>query len=165
MEYINNCSDLEVKNALDKTNFATKITKVKSIKQGQSHCEGEVSNSIDFRDTRSEVFLFDTGAGVSIIGEAIAKDNKIKVYKLKTPRKIVEASGNELNIIGSCEIYCKIPIIDTIKKLKCLVLRGNYVDHEILVSCETQKNGILYTPHLVKKLSLIISTVVKLIVI
>ena len=79
MEFINSCSDLEVKRALDKSNFATKITKVKTIKQGQSHCEGEVSNSIDFRDTRDEVFLFDTGAGVSIIGEAIAIDNKIKV--------------------------------------------------------------------------------------
>ena len=121
------------KNALDKTNFATKITKVKSIKQGQSHCEGEVSNSIDFRDTRSEVFLFDTGAGVSIIGEVISIDNKIKVYKFKTPRQIVEASSNALNIIGSCEIYCKIPILKTIKKLKCLLLRGIYVDRESLV--------------------------------
>ena len=101
--------------------------------------EGEVSNSIDFRDTRDEVFLFDTGAGVSIIAEAIAIDNKIKVYKLRTPHQIVEASGNALDIIGSCEIYCKIPILKTIKKLKCLVLLGNFVDREILVSCETLK--------------------------
>ena len=93
MEYVNSCSDLEVKKALDQTNFASKV---KSIKQGDSHCQGEVSNSTDFRNTRCEVFLFDTGTGVSIIGEAIEKDNKIKVYKLKTPRKIVEASGNEL---------------------------------------------------------------------
>ena len=85
------------------------------------------------------VFLFDTGAGVSIIGEAIAIDNKIKEYKLKTPPQIVEASGNALDIIGSCEIYVKIPILKTIKKLKCLVLRGNHVDREILVSCETLK--------------------------
>ena len=28
MEYINSCSDLEVKTTLDKTNFETKITKV-----------------------------------------------------------------------------------------------------------------------------------------
>ena len=67
-----------------------------------------MSNSTDFRDTRDEVFLFDSGAGVSIIGKAIAIDNKIKVYKLRTPRQIVEASGNALDIIGSCEIYCKI---------------------------------------------------------
>ena len=87
-----------------------------------------MSNSIDFRDTRSEVFLFDTGVGVSIIGETIAKANKIKVYKSKTPRQIVEASGNELDI-------------------KCLVLRGNYLDREILVSCETLKMGHC-TPHI-----------------
>ena len=83
-----------------------------------------MSNSTDF----SEVFLFDNGAGVSIIGEAISKDNHIKVYKLKTPRQIVEAIGNELDIIGSCEIYCKIPILKSIKKLECLVLGSNYVD-------------------------------------
>ena len=81
-----------------------------------------MSNSTDFRDNRSEIFLFDLGTGVSIIGEAIAKDNHIKVYKLKTPRQIVEASSNELDIIGSCEIYCKIPILKTFKKLE---LRGN----------------------------------------
>ena len=98
-----------------------------------------MSNSTDFRDTRDKVFLFDRGAGVSIIGEAIAIDNKIKVYKLKKPRQIVEASCNALDIIGSCEIFVKIPFLKTIKKLECLVLRGNHVDKEILVSCETLK--------------------------
>ena len=44
-----------------------------------------------------------------------------------------------LNIIGSCDIFLKIPFIKTIKKLECLVLRGNCVDREILVSCDTLK--------------------------
>ena len=122
MEYIDSCSDLEVKKALDQ---------IKSAKQGESHCQGEVSKNMDFRNSRCETFLFDTGAGISIIGEAIARDNRIRVIKLKTPRKIVEASGNELDIIGSCEIFCKIPIINSIQKLQCLVLRGNHVDREI----------------------------------
>ena len=82
MEYVNSCSDLEVNKALDQTNFASKV---KIAKQGDSHCQGEVSNSTDFRDSRGETFLFDTGAGVSIIAEAIAEDNKIQVFKLKTP--------------------------------------------------------------------------------
>ena len=54
--------------------------------------------------------------------------------------QIIEASGNLLNIIGSCDIFVKIPFIKTIKRLECLVLRGNFVDREILVSCETLKN-------------------------
>ena len=72
-------------------------------------------------------------------GETIAIDNRIKVYKLQQKRQIVEASSNLLDIIGSCEIFVKIPFLKTIKKLECLVLRGNDVDREILVSCETLK--------------------------
>ena len=85
------------------------------------------------------MFLFDSGAGVNIIGENIAIDNQIKVYKLQQKRQIAEASGNLLNIIGSCEIFVKIPFIKTIKRLECLVLRGKNIDREILVSCETLK--------------------------
>ena len=98
-----------------------------------------MSNSTSFRNAREEVFLFDSGAGVNIIGETIAIDNRIKVYKLQQKRQIVEASGNLLDIIGSCEIFVKIPFLKTIKKLECLVLRGNNVDREILVSCKTLK--------------------------
>jgi len=42
-----------------------------------------------------------------------------------------------LNIIGVCEIFVKIPFVKSTKKLECLVLRGNSVDREILVSCDT----------------------------
>ena len=62
------------------------------------------------------------------------------MYKLQQKRQITEASSNLLNIIGSCEIFVKIPFIKPIKRLECLVLRGDYVDREILVSCETLKN-------------------------
>ena len=89
MEFIDTCSDLKVKTALDKSKLATKMTKVKTVQQGQSHCEGAVSNSTSFRDARDEVFLFDSGVGVSIIGETIAIDNRIKVYKLQKPCQIV----------------------------------------------------------------------------
>ena len=80
------------------------------------------------------MFLFDSGAGVNIIGENIAIDNKIKVYKLQQKRQIAEASGNLLNIIGSREIFVKISFIKTIKRLECLVLFANIVDGELLVS-------------------------------
>ena len=51
------------------------------------------------------MFLLDSGAGVNIIGEDIANDLKVKIYKLKQERFVTEASGNLLNIIGSCEIF------------------------------------------------------------
>ena len=46
------------------------------------------------------MFLQDSGAGVNIIGEDIANDLKVKVYKLKQKRYVTEASGNLLNIVG-----------------------------------------------------------------
>ena len=78
------------------------------------------------------MFLLDSGAGINIIGEDIAIDSNIKVYKLKQKRLITEASGNLLNIIGSCDIFVKTPFIKIIKRMECLVLRGNSVDREIL---------------------------------
>ena len=85
------------------------------------------------------MFLLDSGAGVNIIGEDIAVDSNIKVHKLKQKHYITEASGNLLNIIGSCEIFVKIPFVKTTKTLECLVLRSNSVEREILVSCDTLK--------------------------
>ena len=61
----------------------------------------------------------------------------MKIYKLKQERFVTEASGNLLNIIGVCEIFVKLPFVKSTKKLECLVLRGNSVDREILVSCDT----------------------------
>ena len=101
-----------------------------------------MSKNVDFRISRCETFLSDTGAGISIIGEAIARDNRIQVIKLQNPRRIVEASGSELDIIGSCEIFCKLSVINSVKRLQCLVLRGNHVDREILVSCQTLKKKL-----------------------
>ena len=121
MEFLDSVSDLKVITTLDRSKLATKVKQVKIV-QGQSHCEGEVSNSTSFSNNRDKVFLFDSGAGVNIIGETIAIDNRIKVYKLQQKRQIVEAIGNLLDIIGSCEIFVKIPFLKTIKKLECLVL-------------------------------------------
>ena len=104
MEFVDSISDLKVIQTLDRSHLASKVKRAKTA-QGQSHSEGQVSNSTSFRNARDEVFLFDSGAGVNIIGENIAIDNKIKVYKLQQKRQIAEASGNLLNIIGSCEIF------------------------------------------------------------
>ena len=85
------------------------------------------------------MFLFDTGASVSIIGEKVAQDNHIQVTRLNTPRNIYEASGAPLDIIGESEFYVKLPVLGKVKRLTCLVLRGEEVDQEILISCKMLK--------------------------
>ena len=74
---------------------------------------------------------------MNIVGETIAREAKIKIFKLTKDRFVTEASGNRLNIIGTCEFYVKLSFLRTAKKITCLVLRGEAVDREILISCET----------------------------
>ena len=87
MEYINSCSDLEVKNALENTNFAAKV---KSIKQGQSHCQGEVSNSID---TRSEVLCETLKNGTSYTLHLVRKLSLIKIEVVNQLRVILPVNN------------------------------------------------------------------------
>ena len=82
------------------------------------------------------VLLLDSGTQVNIVGEAIANDAKVKIFKLQKERFVTEASGNLLNIIGVCELFIKLPFVKSTKKVECLVLRGSAVDREILISCE-----------------------------
>ena len=86
-----------------------------------------ISKDSDFRREKSEILLLDTGAGVNLAGEDIIKDSGIKIYELKNERKVTEASGTVLDIIGVCELFVKLNCIKK-KKIKCLVLRGNNVD-------------------------------------
>ena len=58
----------------------------------------------------------------------------LKISRLKIPRKIVEASGGTLDIVGQCEFYVKFQVLGKTKHLTCLVLRGNKVSREILIS-------------------------------
>ena len=80
--------------------------------------------------------MFDTGVTVSLIGLKVAKDNGLKVNKLKTPCNIVEASGGNW---GQCELFVKLAVLGRTKRLTCLVLRGNKVDREILISSQMLK--------------------------
>ena len=48
-----------------------------------SYTQGEVSNKMDFRKSKTEMLLLDSGAQVNIVGEEIANDAKVKIYKLK----------------------------------------------------------------------------------
>ena len=128
-------SDKKVIDTLNRTHMASKIKKAKTAK-GMSYTKGEVSNSTDFRNSRTEMLLLDSGAQVNIVGEEIANDAKVKIYKLKQERFVTEASGNLLNIIGVCELFIKLPFVKSTKKVECLVLRGSAVDRKILISCD-----------------------------
>ena len=134
---ITEISNDEVIYALNRTKIAAiNIKKTKNSK-GMSHTDGIVSNKLDFRHAKVESLLLDSGAGVNIVGEEIVKDTKVKVKRLKHDRFVTEASGNRLNIIGSCIFYIKLPFLNRPKRLECLVLRGKSVDREILISCQT----------------------------
>merc|ERR1712208_268012 len=136
MGYSEITSDNEVINALNRTKIASINVKKTKNSKGMSHSDGLFSNSLDFRSARVEILLLDSGAQVNIVGEAIAKDAKVKIMRLKKERFVTEASGNRLNIIGVCIFYTKLPCLKNPKKLECLVLRGKSVDREILISCE-----------------------------
>ena len=58
----------------------------------------------------------------------------LKISKLKSPRNIIKASGAKLDIVGHCEFYIKVSVLGKSKKVNCLVLRGNIIDREILIS-------------------------------
>ena len=75
------------------------VSSIKAAKASENHVQGQLSKTLDFRKALTEVFLFDTGASVSIIGQQVARDNQLHVTKLTTPRNIVEASGAPLDII------------------------------------------------------------------
>ena len=53
--------------------------------------------------------------------------------------KIIEASGGQLDIVGETEMFVKLKVIGKVKRMKCLVLRGNQVDREILISGQMLK--------------------------
>jgi len=101
---------------------------------------GLVTNSTDFRTAEDRIFLCDTGATVSMIGLQVARDNGLRVVRLKTPRKIIEASGETLHIMGQCELFVNLKVLERTKHMTCL--RGNQVDREILISGEMLKIGI-----------------------
>merc|ERR1712105_380111 len=66
---------------------------IKAAMESENIIHGLVSNSTDFRSSQDECFLCDTGATVSIIWLQVARDNGLRANRLKTPRKIIEASG------------------------------------------------------------------------
>ena len=91
------------------------VNSIKAAKASENHVQGQISKDVDFRKALTEIFLFDEGVTVSIIGQQVAIDNHLSVNKLDTPQNIVEASGSRLDIIGKCEFFVKLPVLEEIE--------------------------------------------------
>ena len=62
-EYASLITDQKVIDTLNRTHLASKVKRAKTAK-GMSHTEGKISNNMDFRNSSSEIFLLDSGAGL-----------------------------------------------------------------------------------------------------
>ena len=112
---------------------------IKTARETDNSAQGLISRSTNFREAKAEKFLFDSGASVSIMGEIMARENKLTIRRLSKPRNVHEASGAKLDIIGTADMFVKLAAIGKIKKLRCLTLRGSGVDREVLISCKMLK--------------------------
>ena len=65
---------------------------------------------------------------------------------MTSPRNIIEASGQPPDIIGHSDFFIKLSVLETIKKVNCLVLRGNDIDREILISGQILKEWRMIQP-------------------
>ena len=60
---------------------------------------------------------------------------------------ITDASGNQLNIVGTANFYIKSQVFGgRMKRVKAAVLEGNEIDREILISLELLMSWDLVTP-------------------
>ena len=120
---------------------------VKSLKSTKENNDmsntimGTMSDDIQFRGQRcKEQFFADTGANLNIVGLQVARDNKLRITKIKTPKQIIDASRNPLDIVGECSFYVKLDVFaGKLKKMDAMVLRGNDVDREVLISGQLLK--------------------------
>ena len=129
-EVVDGVTDDDIKSAMEM---------IRNARETDNSAQGLISRNTDFRSANSENFLFDSGASVSIMGEIMARENKLTIRRLSKPRNVHEASGAKLDIIGTVDMFVKIAAIGKIKKLRCLILRGSGVDREVLISCKMLK--------------------------
>ena len=124
-EVVDGVSDEDIKSAMEM---------IKNAKETDNSAQGLISSNTDFRSSNLETFLFDSGASVSIMGEKMARENKLTIRRLSKPRNVHKASGAKLDIIGTADMFVKIRAIGKTKKLRCVILRESNVDREVLIS-------------------------------
>merc|ERR1712208_26868 len=84
---------------------------IKTARETDNSAQGLISRSTNFREAKAENFLFDSGASVSIMGEIMARENKLTIIRLTKPKNVHEASGAKLDIIGTADMFVKIEAI------------------------------------------------------
>ena len=129
----------EVVDGVSDEDIKTAIEMIKNAKETDNSAQGLILSNTDFRSSNPETFLFNSGASVSIMGEIMARENKLTIRRLSKPRNVHEASGAKLDIIGTADMFVKIRAIGKTKQLRCLILRGSNVDREVLISCKMLK--------------------------
>ena len=95
---------------------------VKSLKSAKENNDmsntimGTMSDDIQFRGQRcKEQFLADTGANLNVVSLQVARDNKLRITKIPTPKQIIDTSGNPLDIVGERTFYVKLYIFAGLK--------------------------------------------------
>merc|ERR1712215_219397 len=72
----------EVINGVPIQQIHAAVESIKKAKYTDNTGLGLISQNLDFRNSNEETFLFDTGATASIMGEKMARENKIKIKNL-----------------------------------------------------------------------------------
>ena len=83
----------EVVGSATNEDIISAIGMIKTARETDNSAQGLISRNTDFRDEKSENFLFDSGALVSIMGEIMARENKLTIRRLTRPRNVHEVSG------------------------------------------------------------------------
>ena len=94
-EVVDGVSDEDIKSAMEM---------IKTARETDNSAQGLISSNTDFRSSNPETFLFDSGASVSIMGEKMARENKLTIRRLSKPRNVHEASGAKLDIIRTADM-------------------------------------------------------------
>ena len=69
----------EVIGDLSDKDIVSAIEKIRIARETDNSAQGLISNSTDFRQAKAERFFFDSEASVSIMGEVMAKENKLTI--------------------------------------------------------------------------------------
>ena len=116
------------------------INNIRALKANGTQVQrvlGTVSHSINRDGSITEIAIPDSGCSVNIVSEDICRENNLRINS-ETVEPIIDASGNQLNIVGSTSFFFKSSLFHGKKKrIQAVVLADNPLDREILISHET----------------------------